>query len=184
MVDVVSADDSAGEVVVPQGAHSPLALLRGKRAELDRQLFLDLAVPRWDEVLGRRLWVRYKPGYPAVLTSAVEKREKVHANMVAAGKPGDPLRMTKANADFLVAACVAVYDLALDQEPPADLPGVDEYPTFSSPELSEAVGAPPNAVETVRKVYATDGDLMVAASQLLEWSGKATPKAESDFLDG
>lgn len=165
----------------PSGPVSPLAMLAGKRQALDAKLHLDLPVPRWDDLLGYRLWVRYLPGDPGILTSAVEKREKVNQTAMAAGKPGDKTRMAKANAEFLAAACDAVYGLGFEEEPPeGELP--EGYPTFSSPELSEAVGAPPNAVETVRRVYATDGDVMVAASQLLEWSGQATPKAEADFL--
>jgi hypothetical protein len=186
-VEVVAAEaagDGTSEEEVTQSASatSPLELLRGRRAELDAKLYLDLPVPRWEELLGRKLWVRYRPGDAEALQASVEKRENSHRKAVAAGKQGDAHRVTKANADFLVKACVAVYDLPLDVEPPKDLSGIEEYPTFGSEELSEAVGAPKNAVETARKVYATDGDLMVASAQLLEWSAQATPKAESDFL--
>lgn len=187
-MEVVAADaaqDGDSEVqeeVASSTASSPLELLRGKRAQLDAKLYLDLAVPRWDDLLGRRLWVRYRPGDAEALQAAVEKRENNHRKAVAAGKQGDAHRVTKANADFLVKACVAVYDLPLDAEPPKELSGLEDYPTFGSEELSEAVGSPKNAVDTARKVYATDGDLMVASAQLLEWSAQATPKAESDFL--
>lgn len=186
-MEVVAADaagdGTSEEVTQSSSATSPLDLLRGRRAELDAKLYLDLAVPRWDDLLGRRLWVRYRPGDAEALQASVERRETAHRKQIAAGKQGDPHRATKANADFLVKACVAVYDLPLDVEPPKDLSGIEDYPTFGSEELSQAVGAPANAVETARKVYATDGDLMVAAAQLLEWSAQATPKAESDFLE-
>lgn len=191
MVDVVGEGAPEVEIeapktsVTPSAPRSPLDLLRGKRAEMDKSLYIDLAVPRWEEVLGRRLWVRYRPGDPGVLAAAVDSREKSHLKLSANGKHGDLQRMTKANADFLVAACVAVYSLELDEEPPAgEFSELDDYPTFSDPQLSEAVGAAPNATETARKVYATDGDLILAANQLLDWSGKVTPQAGGDFLDG
>lgn len=184
MTDVVGktdASDDPGELPEPTGPTSPLELLYGKREELDRRLHLDLPVARWDELFpGHQVWVRYRPGDPAVLTSAIERRERDHQKATSKGGPGDKHRITKANADFLVAACMGVYALPAGEEPPdGDLP--TDLPTFGSPELSQAVGAPDNAVETVRKVYATDGDLMIAANQLLEWSGKAIPKADKDF---
>jgi hypothetical protein len=187
-MEVISADATSepaptedDKLVVP-GPQSPLALLRSKRAEMDKGLFLDLAVPRRDEALGVRLWVRYKPGDPAVLASSVEKREKAHASKVSSGMKGDPDRMLKSNADFLVDACSAVYTLPIDEEPSTEGLTDGEYPTFSTPELSEALGAGPSAVETCRKLYATPGDLMVAANMLLDWSGKFVPKADKDFL--
>ena len=164
-----------------QSPQSPLDLLRGKRQELDATLHLDLAIPRWDEVLGRRLWVRFGPGNPNVFTAAMEKREKAHRAAVAKGQLGDPDWMTKANADLLVSACEAVYDLGLDEEPPkGDLEG--EYPTFSDPALSEALGAQRSAVDTCLKAYGTAADLLVAAAQLLAWSGVASQEAQVDFL--
>lgn len=185
MVDVVAADDLPEEPdAEAAGPSSPLALLKGKRAELEKKLHLDLAVPRWDEVLGRRLWVRYRPADPTVFANSVEKREREHAADVKKGGPGDRQRLVRANADMLVAACIAVYDLPLDEEPGDDLTGLDQCPTFSSPELSEAVGASASAVDTCRKVYATDADLMIAADSLLEWSGERSKKAHDDFLAG
>lgn len=148
---------------------------------MEKGLYLDLPVPRWEQ-FGQQLWVRYRPANPALFMADIEKREKAHATQNAANKRGDPDRLIKANADLLVRSCDAVFTLPLDQQPPKELP--DDYPTFGSPELSEAVGAVQNAVETARSVYATDGDLMLAAQQVLEWSGTATKKADDDFLDG
>lgn len=175
---------SAGEPAeVPAGPQSPLALLRGKREQLEKALFLDLAIPRWEEVLGRKLWVRFRPGNPNVLTAAMTKREKAHLQAVAKNpKAGDKDWLTRANADLLVDACVAVYDLAPDEEPPeGDLPPGD-YPTFSSSELSDALGATHNAVDTVLKAYGTGADVLLAATQLLNWSGQASQEASKGFL--
>lgn len=186
MVDVVSAGapQSVPETeVAPVGPQSPLAHLKGKRSALDKKLYHDLAVPRWEEVTGRRMWVRYKPADAELFQADLEKREQDFLKAQAAKKQGDPHRVTKAHADLLVKACVAVYDLAIDEQPPeGEFPGIEDYPTFSSSELSEAVGSGPSAIETARKVYATDGDLMIAALSLLDWSAKVGPKAEADFL--
>lgn len=161
----------------PAAARSPLAALRGARERLDATLHLDLVVPRWEQVLdGRRLWVRYRPVDPTQFLTAIEKRQKQAQR--------DPQWRVKAHADALVAACVAVYDLPADvEQPPADL-DLTDCPTFGSEDLSDVIGAPASAVETCRRVYATDGDLMAAVDQLLEWSGRAAPKAEADFLTG
>lgn len=183
MPDVtVVAEGEEPEPVAAPGPRSPLQLLLGKRAELEANLYLDLAVPRWGEVLGRRLWVRYRPGKPSVFTQSMTRREEAHKADLAKGGKGDPDWLAKANADLLVSACVAVYDLELDEKPPhGPLPSGD-YPTFGSQELSEAVGAPKNAVATVLKVYGTDADVLLAATQLLNWSGQASKEAGDDFL--
>lgn len=176
-------EGAAAADVSRDGPQSPLDLLRGKRPEMEKSLYLDLAVPRWEEVLGgRQLWVRYNPGNPAYFASSMEKREVNYRKAVKDGKHGDPDWMTKANADVLVAACVAVYDLASGEEPPkGDLPPGD-YPTFSSPELSEALGASKSAVATVLKVYGTDGDVLIAVNQLMDWSAKASEEGDKSFL--
>jgi hypothetical protein len=164
------------EPTVHPGAQSPLALLRGKREELKAKLFLDLKVPRW-EVAGRQVWVRYGPGSPSVLTASAERRQAAH-------KPGMPDWKVRANADVLVDACVAIYDLPIGEEPPkGDLPVLDvPYPVFTSEEVQEAMGVQRNAAETVCSVYLTEGDLLLAANTLLDWSGIVSEKVEQDFL--
>lgn len=178
-VPEVAAEPEPTDVPV---APTVLSLLRTKREQLERQMHKDLAVPRWDDVLdGRRLWVRYRPADPMKFAAATQRREKAHRDDVAKGGRGDPRRMVKANADILVDACVAVFDLPVGEEPPAELDG--DLPTFASPELSEALGAPKNAVDTVLKLYATDGDVLVTATQLMEWSGQASKEAGDAFLE-
>lgn len=170
-------DDIDIEVDGPQ---SPLEILRGKRPAAEKLLFKDLKVPRWEETIGRSLWVRYKTANPALQALAAQKREKNHLSAVAKSKHGDPDWATKANADMLVDACLAVYDLPIDEEPPKELP--TNLPTFSSPELSESLGAPLSAVATALAVYLTDADLILAAQQLLDWSGELSKDAGKDFL--
>lgn len=189
-VQVVSAGEAAAGVaqspVAPQAApadaeglapaapFSPLSMLRGKRSERDSRLHLDLAVPRWDEVLGARLWVRYGPASPAKLAAAMQRREKT--------KDKDSDWALKANADLLCGCCEAVYGLPLGIEPTVELE-LDERLTFGSPELGEVLGVTSQmAVEVCRAVYATDGDLFVAAEQLMGWSAAMAEKGQDDFL--
>lgn len=170
-------------VVVPEGPKSPLGMLRGKREALDAALFLDLKVPRWDDQLdGWGVWVRYGPGNPNTFTAQMSKREKSHLTAVGQGRPGDPDWMTKANADMLVGACLAIFALPPGEEPPkGELPSGD-YPTFSTPEFSQEIGAQPTAVATVLKLYGTSADVLLAATQLLNWSGQVSEEADRDFL--
>jgi hypothetical protein len=195
-MEVVSAETAAAETpvvesqpetpIVTSGPRSPLAIIRQKRAEWNKDLFYDLAVPRRDEALGVTLWVRYKAVDPGVLVISTEKREKDHATKISQGQPnGDPDRIVKANADLLVNACMAIYTLPNDEQPPADpLPAAD-YPTFGSEELAQELGATSKlAVDTCRKLYATEGDLNAAAFQLQNWSAKFSAEADKSFLAG
>jgi hypothetical protein len=170
-------NQTADEPAVHPGVGSPLALLRAKRAELKAKLYLDLAVPRW-QVAGRQVWVRYGPGNPSVLTASADRRK-------AAYKKGDPDWQVRANADLLAAACLAIYDVPIGEQPPeGDLPVLDDpYPTFTDPEFQEAMGVQRNAAETVCTLYLTEGDLLLAANTLLDWSGLMSEKVEQDFLD-
>lgn len=184
-VDVVAAGAALEpkETPVPTGPTSPLDLLRGKRPALQEKLFLDLAVPRWDEQLpGRKLWVRYRPGNPALFSAALARRERENDEAQRRSGRGDPDWSVKANADVLVDACVAVYDLPADEHPPeGELPPGD-YPTFGSEGLSDALGTSHNAVETALSLYVTKGDLLLAASQLMNWSGQTSEEVTQGFL--
>jgi hypothetical protein len=180
---VVVPDDLQDEAVGPQ---SPLGILRGKRADLQETLFLDLQVPRWDDIIGRAIWVRYRPGSVALLNKGMERRKDAFDKAQRNGKGGDPDWLQKANADMLVEACVAVYDLAIGEEPPTGALPVN-LPTFGSRELSEALDSPGascprNAVGTCMYLYGTPDDVLLAADQLLRWSGQASKEADRSFL--
>jgi hypothetical protein len=159
---------------VHAGPQSPLALLRGKREELRAKLYLDLAVPRW-QVAGRQVWVRYAPGSPSGLSTNADRFK-------AADKPGGSDWQIRANADVLVKACIAVYDLAIGEKPSeGDLVG--DFPNFGSESLADALGTANNAIDTCIATYLTEADLLLATSQLLDWSGQVSKKADEDFLD-
>jgi hypothetical protein len=89
-----------------------------------------------------------------------------------------------ANADVLVKACIAIYDLPIGEKPPDDLPMLDiPYPKFTTEEFQQAMGITvANAIDTVCALYLTEGDLILAANQLLDWSGIVSEKVTKDFL--
>jgi hypothetical protein len=174
----------------PVGPQSPLEALRGRRGDLERTLFKDLQIPRWDSVLGRALWARFGPADLQLLNRQLDKRKESYDKAVKAMKTGDPDWLAKANADMLVDACIAVYDLAIDEEPSQVLP--PNLPSFSSRELSEALDyvdgtgqkheCPRSALGTCMFLYGTTSDLLVASQQLTVWSGQASREADEAFL--
>lgn len=178
------SEDGADVVEQSQGApRSPLEILKGYRAKIKARLHFDLAVPRADEVLGGNVvWVRYTPADPAFLSDALRKREEAfRAARKKSPQGGDPDWATKANCDLLVKCCLGVYFLEPGELPPeGDLP--PDLPTFGDPELSDILEAPHNAVATVRALYSTNADILIAANQLLGWSGQASKEAEEENL--
>lgn len=192
MTKVLVAGESPEDPEQPQedhgvagsGPQSPLNLLRGRRKEALSTLFCDLAVPRWEEILGATLWVRYRPVNPALYSQTIQRMEKDFLAMEAKKKgSGDQEWTTRANADLLVKACVAIYDLPIGEDPPRGLPTSLDYPTFSSDELAQTLDIlPGNAINTARALYLSDGDLLLTGQQLLDFSGEFSTKADSDFL--
>jgi hypothetical protein len=195
VTDVVHEDDfaaadapeGAGELVpieAPEGTPmSPLGLLKGRRAELRKKLHLDLAVPRWGDEMEGVMWIRYGPANLTHWSASQRRREEQHIAAKRKGQPGDPDWAIKANADLLVDACQAVFVLGAGEKPPRELP--EELPTFATPELATDLDIQPgNAVRTCLAVYATNGDLLMAANTLLGWSGEASGEADGDFLKG
>jgi hypothetical protein len=41
-----------------------------------------------------------------------------------------------------------------------------------------------NAIATCRALYLTDGDLLLAAAELLDWSGQLSKKSGEDLKEG
>lgn len=194
MTKVVGADE-AGNVEValeveleeielaPGTPQSPLDLLKGRRKDLEAKLFLDLAVPRWEDIVGKTIWVRYKPADVSLWGEAQRTREAAHLAKKKRDGHGDPKWAIKANADVLVAACVGVYFLEPGEEPLHDEDFPADLPTFSDPALSTALDAPRNAVGTVLKLYGTDADVLLAANQIIMWSGESSKEAGEAFLE-
>jgi hypothetical protein len=148
------------------------------------ELHIDLAVPRWEDIIGATLWVRYKPSNPALYAMTIDRLrgEFQDAN---ANKPGsgDPEWTTRANADVLVKACIAIFDLPIGEMPPDVLPTHITYPTFASTELADTLEIPQgSAIATARALYLTDNDLTLVTQQLFEWSGQLSKKTGDSFL--
>ncbi len=178
----LGVEEDDGDIVAGK-PQSPLEILAGRRKDLESRLFLDLAVPRWEDVIGKTIWVRYRPANIALLTDAQRTREQEHLLKKRKDGRGDPQWAVKANADMLRDACVGVYFLEVDEEPPRDSDTLDaDLPTFSDPALSVALDAPRSAVATVLKLYGTDADVLMAAQQLVLWSGEASKEAHQEAL--
>ena len=173
--------------VTHTGQGSPLASLRARREALQEKLYLDLKVPRWDDDGGPAIYVRYNPSSPAFLGKTIEKAKKQ--------KPRPDDWMVNANADALIQSCVAVFAIE-DGTPPEkatreqqlslrDGDPAGDWTRFD-PDLGFSLGVEgvQSARAVVRKLYFTEGDLLAAASRLVEWSGVAAPEADEDFFTG
>lgn len=151
---------------------SPLANLRAIRARKLAELTLDLKVPRWDDRGGPEIWVRYGPSDPDVAMRAAERRAKQDSAMVLA------------NADALVDACVGVY-LKADGREFSLRPNDAEGPlTRFDADLAVALGLDEHAraVDVVRALYLTPGDLLNAAVALGEWSASKAETVDQAVL--
>ena len=174
-------------VPVPASPGSPLVDLRKRREEKRDSLHLDLEVPRWDEDGGPfQVWVRYKPARHSLAVTSAEKRQKTN----------DPDWVTLANADSLVDACVGVYVkvkgqpftlsggqwVSFDRE----TAGPEEWVSVTGgrvEELNEALGVQAHsAVETLRALFFTDGDLVLHALKLGQFSAVSAPEADEETL--
>jgi len=169
------AEPSAEPAPVAAAASSPLASLRARRAKAQERLYKDLKVPRWDDDGGPAIYVRYKPLSPGKMATAVERRRR--------DKAKDQDWATKANADALIGSCMGVFteiDGAQYSLREGDRNG--SWTTFD-PDLGAALGVESqNAVDVVRALYLTDGDLINAAATLTTWSGLVGPQADEDYL--
>lgn len=166
----------------PVPSDSPLADLRKRRQAALETLYLDLKVPRWDEDGGPAVYVRYAPIDPAAAIKAVQKRSK------ARPRPDDYQLL--ATIDVLLGACRGVYAVEGD---PADgqvtrysLRDGDPYGEWTrfDHDLANTLGIEhERAVDIVRGLYFTDGDILGAYAQLSEWSGlTAQTQADEAFL--
>lgn len=134
---------------------SGLARLKETRKAALETLHLDLSVPRLDPPVV----VRFRP-----LTQA---EIKTITKRFASNKTADSVILH--NAALLAEACLGVFGLDENGEPvedPDDWPGFDET-------LAEILGldGASSAVDVVRGLYLTDGDVSSAADRLVEWSG-------------
>lgn len=144
----------------PAAPGSPLASLRDRREKAREELHLDLAVPR----LEPPVYVRFAP----VEQSQINRINERHR------KSKDKDKDVIINALVLTEACRGVFEV-IDGESVSVNPGGrdGDWPRFD-PELADLLGLNPDetkAVDVVRGLYLTDGDIIATASRLAEWSG-------------
>lgn len=194
-VTVVPTEAPFGVIPDPQNPpapspKTPLAQLKAQRAALRDNLHIDLKVPRWTPPL--EIYVRYQPVDNARFESIIERRSKQGQGW-----------SIWANADVLASSCLGVYAV-IDGDTSkkfslADPDEGDEWDeagqaaqlakpwTRFDRKLGETLGVEAFKLDAndasiiCRELYLTDGDLLAAASKLMEWSGLSAEKLEEDF---
>lgn len=142
-------------------AAAPRSILAGIRAQRDAikaELFTDFSIPKYEN-----LHVRYKAPTKADLAEVRSRAEKAKD----LGELHEALILAK--------CCVGIFSRDENGKPlgdPADWPKFDH-------ELAEALGLPENtrAVEVVRALFATEGDVMAQSAALIRWAGFAEEQA-------
>ena len=172
---VVATDDAPAQFAddtAPTARPSSAALLslKSRREEIKKDLYIDLQVPRWSTP---EVFVRYGPIDATRADQAIRKRE------------GSKEFSVLANADILAQACIGVYaclDGDRDTKYSLNSDNPDGPWTRFDPALARNLGLITDAaVDVVRALYYTDGDLIQAAAALGEWSGKTNAKLDEDF---
>lgn len=141
---------------VPAAPGSALAGLRERREKAVKALYLDLQVPRLDPPV----YVRYGP-LPKPIIDQANKQ-------IVDGKAED--REVVAKAVALSHVCLGVFGL-VDGKPEGS---PNTWPKFD-PQLAELLGLPSDcgAVQVVRSLYLTDGDILAALAEVSEWSAQS-----------
>lgn len=146
----------------PAPAGSLLDTIRQERAKRERALFVDYPVPGLADV-----HVRFRPIQQAEIERVNRRFEKSK----------DLERDLLINATILTIGCVGVWS-----KPDPDAVFPEDSPRFDAalaPALDLPEDAPP--VEMVRKLYATDGDVISTAVRLAEWSGYTASEIDREF---
>lgn len=171
----------------PAADGSPLIDLRRRREEKLNKLHIDLEVPRWGDNGGPAVWIRYRPAKMAITLTAAEKRQK--------SKHKDWFVLS--NADVLVDSCVGVF-VKVNGEPftlahdgtwtsfDPDTAAEADWVSVKGArvdELNDALGIQASsAVESLRALFFTDGDLFAHANALGDFSGVEIPKADEEAV--
>jgi hypothetical protein len=149
---------------------SVLGSLKERREQIVEESYIDLPVPRWHDP---EVVVRYKPVPHTVVRKAMN-------NNVPDKRKGNA--EVEANCEVLIYGCVGVF-ARLDGHEYSMRPG-DENGTWTTfdEDLAENLGCNPSAIEVVRKLYITDGDILSAASKVGEFSGYREQYADEEAL--
>lgn len=162
--DPMSAEQTG---LAPAATGSRLESLRDRRAKALQAAYLDLEVPRIDPPI----YVRFAPVPMHRIQSANKLTEK--------SKDQDRIVIT--NAAILAGACQGVYEIVDGTEvsiDPDDRFG--DWPKFDE-RLAGLLGVDASkAIEVVRALYITDGDIVSTADKLAEWSGYTAEQHERE----
>lgn len=177
---------ASADIPAPPTGTSALATLRARREQIQKDLYLDVKVPRWDENGGPSIYLRLAPASPAFLGKVMEQRKKTK-------KTSDDW-IINANADVLIKFCEGVFAIEEPGVEPKDatreqmlsLREGDPHGEWTKidMDLAEALGLDSSvgAVRTVRALFFTDGDLVQVANKLAEYSGVTQNEADEDFF--
>jgi hypothetical protein len=173
-IAVVPASE-AGPAESATPDESPILLsLKARRSEIAQKLWVDLKVPRWE---APEVFVRYGPIDTVKIDKAVLNRQKSNKEDWSLA----------ANADILIGSCQGVYAcLDGDRDRKYSLRENDENGSWTKfdPDLARQLGLDPDvtkAVDVVRKLYFTDGDLIAASNEVFNFSSESNERIDTDF---
>ncbi len=159
------------------------------RQAIEAKLWKDLEVLGYrDEGAHVPVFVRYSPLSPDRIANAWEKWEK-RGKARKDGTPGHQRWRAMFSAEVLVEACIGVYaeiddagevlQVSLRKDDP-----LGPWTKFDA-DLAAALRRPEltTAIDVCLALYRTDGDVLMTAGSLQEFSGIALPKADEDFSE-
>lgn len=159
-------------------APSILSSLKERRQQVVNEQVLRLPVPRWDNP---KIVVRYKPVDHGFIKAAQVRVEKASRDKQAEIE-------LEANADILIRGCVGVVAI-LDGEEYSLRPGDENgEPTLFDKDLADNLGVtgvggkPPTARAVVRALFITEGDILSAANELIQFSGYRETEADAALV--
>lgn len=156
--------DDLDEPQRPAPAGTVRSGLLARLAKVREELHLDIPVPRTT---------------PPVMVRYVPIEERVAQEMTKRSLTSkDKDATVNLNANILARYCRGIWMLddkgnavsVFNEEQPLD-PDSDELPTFKTAALVKLLDGGTNA-EIVRKIYATDGDVLAASITVQNWSGQ------------
>lgn len=151
-------------------AGSVLGSMKARRQQILEEQILDLPVPRWHEP---EIIVRYKPVDHGIISRALTAIEKA---------PGDkrPTVEVQRNSDVLIAGCVAVVARIGGKEYSLREGDPEGDPTKFDDDLAANLGLDvrSTARDVVRALFITDGDIVSAASRVVDFSGYKETEAD------
>jgi len=164
MTDDLDIDQRPVSASTPAPIGSALASLRAEREKAAEKLYLDLPVPRYDN-----LHIRVQPIEQADVKRIGERFKKSR----------DQEAPVKQAATIVATACIGIFSRGENGEPLGD---PSEWPTFDA-EVAAAIDRPDltRAVDIVRAVYLTDGDIIATQVRIGEWSGYSTEQLDSEY---